>query len=127
MDRRTVCFPLLGLLALLAGAGPAAAQAPGGKAKWEYATLTFDEPPAGDVRAAAAWEAGKQVFGGQSARFFNEALAKIYKELGGKEEHVSLGLLLDQIGQGGWEMVSHTRVLDRGRSSRTWVFKRPAP
>jgi hypothetical protein len=126
MDRRTVLFPLLGLLVLLAGVGAAVAQAPGGKAKWEYATLTFDEPPAGDVRASARWEAGKQVLGSQSAKFYYEALAKIYRDLGGKEEHVSLGLLLDQIGQGGWEMVSHTRVADRGGTSRTWVFKRPA-
>ena len=125
MNRGTVFFPLLGLLALLAGAGPAAAQAPGGKAKWEYATLTFEEPFT-DAKATALWEAGKQIVGDNSDKFHNEALAKVYKELGGKEEHITLGQLVDHIGQSGWEMVSHTRTADRGWKSRTWVFKRPA-
>lgn len=122
MTRRITLGALLALPVLIAG--PAAAQPPGGKTKWEYATLTFDEP-LGDGQASATWEAGKQMLGGQSKTYYAEALAKIYKDLGGKEEHPTLAILLDHIGQGGWEMVSHTRVLDRGRSSRTWVFKRP--
>jgi len=125
MNRRSVLFPLLGLLAVLVTAGPAAAQAPGGKARWEYATLTF-QVPFTDIPATAVWEAGKQTFGGQSKKAYNEALAKIYKDLGGKEEDVSLGQLLDYIGQGGWEMVSHTRTVERNGVDRTWVFKRPA-
>ena len=125
MDRRTVIFPLFVCLAVLAGAGPAAAQAPGAKIKWEYATLTFEEPLT-DAKATALWEAGKQILGANSDKFHNEALAKIYKELGGKEEHITLGQLLDHVGQAGWELVSHSRLVDRGWKSRTWVFKRPA-
>jgi hypothetical protein len=125
MDRRTVIFPLFVCLTVFLGTGPAAAQAPGGKAKWEYATLTFEEPVTGN--ATALWEAGKQIVGANSDKFHNEALAKIYRGLGGKEEHITLGQLLDHVGQAGWEMVSHTRMVDRGWKSRTWVFKRPTP
>jgi hypothetical protein len=56
-------------------------------------------------------------------------LTRINKELGGKDEEASLGILLDRIGQDGWELVSHSMTEVTGdfpKTVQTWTFKRPA-
>ena len=96
--------------------------------KWEYATLSSDEPIGPDYGSIATWTTGKKILG---ARWEKEAelhpFSKLNKDLGGKEEHASLGVLLDRIGQDGWELTSHTRTEGPRKITQTWTFKRPVP
>lgn len=95
-----LALTLVSLLTTLAGPGPAAAQPPAGPCRWAYATLTFEEPLAW-APAVATWQAGKQVLGRRSDKYNTDALAKVYKDLGGKEEQATVGVLLDHSGQVG--------------------------
>ena len=94
--------------------------------KWEYATLSYEEPIGGNYGSIATWTTGKKILG---ARQEKEAqphpFSKLNNDLGGKEQHASLGVLLDRIGQDGWELVSHTRTEGPRRITQTWTFKRP--
>jgi hypothetical protein len=94
--------------------------------KWEYATLSYEAPIGPDYGSIATWTTGKKTLG---ARWEKEAqphpFSKLNKDLGGKEEHASLGVLLDRIGQDGWELASHTRAEGPRRITQTWAFKRP--
>jgi hypothetical protein len=112
-------------LAFLQPAFRAEAQPPRAAPKWEYATLEYHEPIA-DVGADVSWIAGKVAKGAKSEKYLFECLTKLNKELGGQEEKADIGVLLDRIGQDGWELVTHTRADGPGGASRTWTFKRPA-
>jgi hypothetical protein len=94
--------------------------------KWAYATLSYEDPIGPEFGSIATWITGKKILG---ARWKKEAqthpFSKINKDLGGKEEHASLGVLLDRIGQDGWELVSHTSTEGPRRITQTWTFKRP--
>jgi len=109
----------------------AAAQAPKGAQKWEYATLTYQEPVGGGVFGTLlSWRTGKKTFQADFQKDQPTPFARLYKELGGKEDTVSLGMLLDQIGQDGWELATHAMTIaPRGipMMLQTWTFKRPVP
>ena len=95
--------------------------------KWQYGTLAYEEPIGPDYGSITTWTTGKKILG---ARQEKEAqphpFSKLNNDLGGKEQHASLGVLLDRIGQDGWELVSHTRTEGPRRITQTWTFKRPA-
>jgi hypothetical protein len=97
--------------------------------KWEYATLSAVY----DAQSIATWDTGKTTL---KAEYDNAAqlhpFSKLNKNLGGKEERGSLVVLLNRIGQDGWELVSHTRTqgptgVVGQRVTETWTFKRPVP
>jgi hypothetical protein len=94
--------------------------------RWQYATLAFEEPIGPDYGSIATWTTGKKILG---AKWEKESqphpFSKLNKDLGGKEEHASMGVLLDRIGQDGWELVSHNRTEGPRRITQTWTFKRP--
>jgi hypothetical protein len=107
----------------------ASAQAPRGGPKWEYATLSYDDLST-DWGSVATWTTGKKNLGAMREKEQPQhPLSKLNKDLGGKEESASLGILLDRIGQDGWELVSHTHTQRTGGPrwiTQTWTFKRPA-
>ena len=111
---------------LLSPVRNAAAQPPKVGQKWEYATLEYDEPIA-EVGSRVIWTTGKKLLGGKSEKFNLECVSKLNKDLGGKEETASIGVLLDRIGTEGWELVAHTRTAGQRSVTQTWTFKRPAP
>jgi hypothetical protein len=96
----------------------AVAQAAKARQQWEYASLVI-----GDAAGDVDWQTGKttrrspgDVTKPDPSRGVNE----LYRQLGGKEQSPTLGVLLNQIGQDGWEMVSYTRP----PGVQTWMFKR---
>ena len=114
---------------LLSPASKAAAQPPKVTQKWEYATLSYQEAVnGGAVGSSLSWRTGKKTYhagfeDGQPLPF-----VKLNKELGGKEDSVSLGALLDRIGQDGWELATHAMTIaPKGTAMilQTWTFKRP--
>jgi hypothetical protein len=105
--------------------GPGAEPPKGGQ-KWEYAALEYEEP-ADTVGSRVLWTAGQKVLGGRSEKFLLECVSKLNKELGGKEETANVGVLLNRIGQAGWELVTYARVAGQRGVTHTWAFKRPAP
>lgn len=87
--------------------------------QWGYASLVIGDA-AGDVH----WQTGNTTKSSQGdvtkpdpSRGINE----LYRQLGGKEQNPTFGMLLDVIGQEGWEMVSYTRP----SGIQTYIFKRP--
>jgi hypothetical protein len=109
---------LLAAVTFLTSRANLEAQQPKGLQKWEYATLgyvVFRDP------GAASWITPKAEMGG--------SLSKINKDLGWKEdvELRNVCILLNRVGQDGWELVTHTREISKeGLISCTWTFKRPA-
>jgi hypothetical protein len=88
----------------------AGAEPPKGRQKWEYATLIEANPPA-PASYSLIWRTGKTRLVAQS-KDPQVALSALIKELGGealggKDERSPVGVLLDQIGQDGWELVTH--------------------
>jgi len=86
--------------------------------QWEYANLVI-----GDQAEQVLWQAGKTTLGTvgdatkpQSGR----GLDDLFHQMGGKEANPTLGMVLNLIGQDGWEMVSYARP----PGVQTWVFKR---
>lgn len=103
----------------------AEAQAPKARQQWEYATLSSEH---GDRHASATWSTGKKTLHAtwEAGKDQPLPLSKLNKDLGGKEKDAHEGVLLDRIGQDGWELVCHTRTEGRPRDIQTWTFKRPA-
>lgn len=131
---RARAFLLSGcLLAIAVAAGGLLWSAPGAGAetrkvtpKWEYGTLEYEEPYA-EVGSRVIWTAGQKLLGGKSEKFQIECISKLNKALGGKEKTAGIGVLLNRIGQGGWELVAHTRSAGQRSVTQTWTFKRLAP
>jgi hypothetical protein len=99
----------------------AVAQAAKARQQWEYASVIVADA-AGDVH----WQTGKTTRsspGDVSKPDPSRGVNDLYRQLGGKEEAPTLGMLLNLIGQDGWEMVSYTRP----PGVQTWMFKRPIP
>jgi hypothetical protein len=97
------------------------AQAAKVRPKWEYASLVVT-----DTAAALHWRAGKTTLDGSGDVLkpdLSRGVNEVYRRLGGKDESPTLGMLLDLIGQDGWEMVSYTRP----PGVQTWMFKRALP
>jgi len=126
MKRMTIpLFLVAGIAAFVVGIGPSFlarsnvdAQAPKGRQQWEYAHLVL-----GDTAADLNWQNGKTTV---SAGDVNKpdptrSIEALYRQLGGKEPDPTLGVLLNLIGQEGWEMVSYSRP----SGVQAWVFKRP--
>jgi hypothetical protein len=112
---------------LLPATTHAGAEPPKGRQKWEYASLIEFLPPA-QTPYRLVWRTGKQRLVVESKNI-PEGLSKLHKALGGadlgdKEETPRFLILLDRIGQDGWELVTHTHLPP---DTQTWNFKRPAP
>ena len=108
----------------------AAAQLPKVEQKWEYATLSYQELVNGAVGISLSWRTGKKTFHAGFQMDQPSPFAKLNKELGGKEDSVSLGALLDRIGQDGWELATHAmtiapNALGTPMIFQIWTFKRP--
>jgi hypothetical protein len=104
--------------------GDAGAQSRGSRQKWAYATLNYDEPTGTDFGSVAAWTTGTKITGAVWEKGTPHPFLKVYADLGGKAQDASLGVLLDQIGQEGWELASHCRTAAPQRTTQTWTFKR---
>ena len=119
-----VMMSFLAAAAILTSGLRSGAQQPKGLQKWEYATLNYIENDAGSV---ASWINPKDRFTAKSKARHHESLTKINKDLGGKEGVgiFDVCILLTRIGQDGWELVTHTKTMDRGTQTFTWTFKRP--
>jgi hypothetical protein len=104
----------------------AGAEGPKLRQKWQYATLYYhgsrDEPKYDSVK----WTAGKTVLEASSEKAPLECISRLNKDLGGKEETASIAVLLDRIGQDGWEMLTHTSS-HGAYDVHHWEFKRPIP
>src|SRR5207249_23645 len=92
--------------------------------KWEYATLSYDEPIT-DYGSIATWTTRKKILGARWEKDQPHPFDKLNKDLGGKEEAASIGVLLDRIGQDGWELATHAVRTTPHRKIQTWTFKRP--
>ena len=96
------------------------AQVPKGHQTWEYATLYL-----GDASVPqTVWYTGKTTITSTEkalSRDTTVGVNELYHKLGGKEETATLGVLLNHIGQDGWELVTYSRSSD----SQHWAFKRP--
>jgi hypothetical protein len=126
MKRMTIPLLLLvGTVALIVLTGPSllspkstGAEAPKARTQWEYAHLIL-----GDTAADVHWQAGKTTLsssGDVNKPDPTRSIDELYQKLGGKEPKPTLGVILDQIGQDGWEMVSYVRP----PGVQTWMFKR---
>lgn len=126
MKRMTIPLLLLvwiAALVVMTGAsllatGSAGADVPKVRQQWEYAYLIL-----GDSAADLHWQAGKTTLsssGNVNKPDLTRSIGELYLQLGGKEPNPTLGALLNQIGQDGWEMVSYTRP----PGVQTWMFKR---
>jgi hypothetical protein len=113
---------------LLSPATKAAAQRPKVTQKWEYATLSYREAVnGGAVGSSLSWRTAKKTYYAGFEEGQPLPFAKLNKELGGKEDSVSLGALLDRIGQDGWELATHAMTIaPKGTAMllQTWTFKR---
>ena len=117
-----ICMFLIALIVsgnLLRGqTGDASRQA---RQKWHYAQLLIENSSSGEWYVH--WVAGTKSVESKGKKSRFEAVSEIYKGLGGKEQ-ATLAVLLDHIGQDGWELVSHAV---RGDSLwQLYTFKRPA-
>ena len=120
---RSSLLLLVGTAALVALTGPslhstnyAGAQAPKARPHWEYAHLVF-----GDTAAEIQWHTGKTTLRNNATKpDANRSIDELYRQLGGTEQSPTLGVLLNLIGDEGWEMVSYARP----PGVQTWVFKR---
>jgi hypothetical protein len=110
----------------LSPAASAAKEPPWAAQKWAYATLFYDEPIGPDYGSIATWTTGKKILGARWEKDKAHPFSKLNKDLGGKEPEASIGVLLDRIGQEGWELVSHSRTEGVRRITQTWTFKLPA-
>jgi hypothetical protein len=115
---------------LLPAARHAGAQPPRARQKWEYATL-FEFYTADPPCYRLVWRTGKKRVEVE-AKAVAEGISKLNKalgvaDLGGKDVQVPFGVLLDRIGQDGWELVTHSPSFPRWDNSQSWIFKRPAP
>jgi hypothetical protein len=125
-SRSSITWCLLCLAALSMAPSPAAAQV---KAKWQYAVLSFEESASRDYGSVARWTAGSKILAVTWGRDQPHPFMSLNKQLGGPEPNATLGVLLDRIGQDGWELVSHTSVPNNAQSTsttQTWTFKRQA-
>jgi hypothetical protein len=96
----------------------ALAQAPKARQKWEYASLMFE-----DAAMDLHRRAGKTTLdspGSVTTPDPDRSIEELYRQMGGKEHNPTLGMLLNLIGQDGWEMVSFTHP----SGVQIWVFKR---
>ena len=96
----------------------ALAQAPKARQQWEHAWLMFE-----DAAMDLHWRAGKKALdtpGSVTNPDPDRSIKEMYQQLGGKEQNPRLGMLLNLIGQDGWEMVSYTHP----SGVQTWMFKR---
>jgi hypothetical protein len=127
MKRMTI--PLLLLvwtlaLAVLTGqsllsTSSATAQGPKARQQWQYASLVID-----DVAVGIHWQAGKTTLsssGDVTKPDLSRSAKEVSRKLGGKEESTTLGMLLNLIGEDGWEMVSYAHP----SGAQVWMFKRP--
>ncbi len=90
--------------------------------KWQYAQLLLAENSSSG-EWYVHWVAGTKSVESKGKKSRFEAVSEIYKGLGGTEK-AALAVLLDHIGQDGWELVSHAV---RGDSLwQLYTFKRPA-
>jgi len=101
----------LGLAAMagqaLLATGTAVVQPAKPRPAWEYGSLVF-----GETALDLHWQAGKTVLetpGDVIKRDPGPSINELYRKLGGKEENPTLGIILNLIGQDGWELVSFTR------------------
>jgi len=126
MKRLTIPLLLLvwtlGLLAMTAQAllpsDNALAQAPKARQQWEYASLMFE-----DGAMDLHWRAGKTALdtpGSVTKPDPDRSFKEMYRQLGGKEQNPTLGMILNLIGQDGWEMVSNTHPA----GVQIYMFKR---
>jgi hypothetical protein len=128
ISRVTACLLAVTLLVagFLSSHSKASAQRPKGIPKWEYATLHYEEP-LGDSNSFAAWTTSKARLTAKSKTHHHESLSKISKDLGG-DKNVGIDnvcILLTRVGREGWELVAHTKTVERGNRTFTWTFKRP--
>lgn len=96
----------------------AVAQGPKARQQWEYASLMI-----GDAALDLHWRTGKMALSGPgnvTKPDFDRSIHEVYGQLGGKEQTPTVGMLLNLIGQDGWELVSYTRP----PGVQTWMFKR---
>ena len=114
----------------MASAGP-----PKDRQKWEYATLSYYSPKPGRLALSALvngsnarWTAGKQSFEAGFEKDQPEPVlfSKLNKDLGGREGTAGLGMLLDRIGENGWELATHAITTGPTSTIQVWTFKRPA-
>ena len=120
---------------LLPAGSRASADPPKDRQKWEYATLSYYCPLPGRLALSALvngsnarWTAGKQSFeaGFEKDQPQPVLFSKLNKDLGGQEEAAGLGMLLDRIGQSGWELATHAITTGQTSTIQVWTFKRPA-
>ena len=126
MKRMTIPLLLLvGTLALAVLTGQsllptssATAQGPKARQQWQYASLVID-----DAAVGIHWQAGKTTLsspGDVTKPDLSRSVKDLCRQLGGKEESLTLGTLLNLIGQDSWEMVSYAHT----RGAQIWMFKR---
>ena len=97
----------------------ATAQAPKARQQWQYATLIID-----DLAVGIHWQTGKTTLcspGDATKKDLARSVRDLVRQLGSKEESTTLGMLLNLIGQDGWEMVSYAHT----SGAQVWMFKRP--
>ena len=124
MKRTTILLLLLAWilgLAILTGQSLSSSLAQGPKAppKWHYATLVI-----GDSAVDIYWSDGKTKLespGNVTKPNLDRSLGELYPQLGGKDANPTLGMLLNLIGENGWEMVSYAHT----SAAQVWMFKRP--
>jgi hypothetical protein len=73
--------------------------------KWQYAELLLAQDSVSG-EWYVHWVAGTKFVESKGKKSRFEAVSEIYKGLGGKGQ-ASFAVLLDHIGQDGWELVSH--------------------
>ncbi len=96
----------------------AAGQAAKTRQVWEYASLVV-----GDTAVDVHWSTGKTTLtspGDVTKPDLDRSVNEVYPKLGGKEKNATLGMLLNLIGQDGWEMVSYAHP----SGAQVWMFKR---
>lgn len=116
-----IAFIVLGNL--LPCRGQTGGAPPQARQKWQYAQLLLAENNASG-EWYVHWVAGTKSVESKGKKSRLEAVSEIYKGLGGKQQ-AALAVLLDHIGQDGWELVSHAV---RGDSLwQLYTFKRTVP
>jgi len=96
----------------------AVAQGAKARQQWEYASLIVE-----DLALDMHWQAGKTTLssGGDVLKPDDKrSVNELYRQMGGKEQDPTLGMLLNLVGQDGWELVSYTHP----SGAQLWMFKR---